>query len=487
MKEREISLIDLIVEILLRWRVITVWMLVGGIMMGTYSFANSYRTQQAQLAAKAVQEQEKEQLASTSVEEYLTKALTAIQINNVNMAMNYEAYVAERRKYLEESLLMQVDALQVPQSRLTFCIVGTDDNRATNLVRIYEDLILSDMLEWLEKEAGAEYTANNYSEAISLDRSSRGLENGVNSFCIDIVHVTKELSVELADMIVRYMSEQQMALQNQLGDHTVEVVSQSFTYVVDNVLMTTQRTYRNEVTSNIAAAEKLKVAFSPAEKAYYDYLVLGGNEKLEEIQGEAGSDADVTIAPAAVNIKFVILGMILFAFVYVFYVFLKYIMNTKLRVIDDMKELYGIAQLGAVPATERKQKVFAFVDKWILKLRNYNKRVFSEEEAVGLAAVAVKMAAKKENMNAVYCIGCDVQEKTVAIAGQISEILDEDNISFTLLNNVLYNQENMAKLADAKAVVLMEKVGETLYEEIANELEILQRQEIKVLGAIIVE
>ena len=38
-----------------------------------------------------------------------------------------------------------------------------------------------------------------------------------------------------------------------------------------------------------------------------------------------------------------------------------------------------------------------------------------------------------------------------------------------------------------KGVVLVEKVGSTLYTEIAQELELLQRQEIKVLGGIVVE
>lgn len=50
MKEREISLVDLLVEILLRWRVIVVFMLIGGILLGAFGFVRSVRSSRAQSA-----------------------------------------------------------------------------------------------------------------------------------------------------------------------------------------------------------------------------------------------------------------------------------------------------------------------------------------------------------------------------------------------------------------------------------------------------
>ena len=50
MKEREISLVDLLVEILLRWRVIVVFMLIGGILLGGFGFVRSVRSSRAQSA-----------------------------------------------------------------------------------------------------------------------------------------------------------------------------------------------------------------------------------------------------------------------------------------------------------------------------------------------------------------------------------------------------------------------------------------------------
>ena len=65
--------------------------------------------------------------------------------------------------------------------------------------------------------------------------------------------------------------------------------------------------------------------------------------------------------------------------------------------------------------------------------------------------------------------------------------LEKEQLNVTILDNVLYNAEAMEKVDAMTGVVLVEKAGSTLYNEIAGELELLKRQEIAVLGGIIVE
>lgn len=65
-------------------------------------------------------------------------------------------------------------------------------------------------------------------------------------------------------------------------------------------------------------------------------------------------------------------------------------------------------------------------------------------------------------------------------------MLSKEKIETQILDNVLYNVESLEKLGNAKGVVLLEKAGSALYTEIAQELEVLRRQDIRVLGGIIV-
>ena len=50
----------------------------------------------------------------------------------------------------------------------------------------------------------------------------------------------------------------------------------------------------------------------------------------------------------AVSKKYILLGAVLFAFVYAVVICMAYIFNTKLRVSDELQSIYGIPQIGLV-------------------------------------------------------------------------------------------------------------------------------------------
>lgn len=111
MKEREISLGDLIIEILLRWRVIVVAIVIGGMLFGAFSFYSSSQTAKIQRAKKQQQEQllaeQEEQEALMSEAELLERenankqkleeVLTEAQIANVNSAIMYEQFRDDKK------------------------------------------------------------------------------------------------------------------------------------------------------------------------------------------------------------------------------------------------------------------------------------------------------------------------------------------------------------------------------------------------------
>ena len=119
-----------------------------------------------------------------------------------------------------------------------------------------------------------------------------------------------------------------------------------------------------------------------------------------------------------------------------------------------------------------------------MKLRYHNSRQFTTEEAITLASTAVKMAA---TLKEVYLLGCNVTGDTLQKCEQISKNLHEESICVQILSNVLYDAEAMEKLENAKGIVLVETAGSTMYEEVVKELQLMSRQNICVLGGILVE
>lgn len=479
MKEREISLIDLMVEILLRWRVIIVCMLVGGLLMGGLSYVRSVRSVSAQNKA-AEQEQQKDE---KEILAQLEERLTPMQKNNVHAVLNYEDFA----DYYNHSLLMQIDAANVPKTELVFWIKGDSPEQSNNIKCLYESAVSNGIAQWL-KENITEQMDVDLSELITVVNVKP--DEMSNSFTVQTIHLTEKECDALADKVEEYMNYLHKNFTADIEEHDITLANRSFASVMDIDLLNWQRTMVTNITAGNTNADKIKTSFSAEEARYYNLLK---KEKISEENGTMEEESNVqleeqlvSVQKPSVSMKYILLGMALFAFLYVFCIFLKYILNNKLRFIDNFNEIYDIPQLGSIPQIVAQKKFLGFVDGWILKLRDSNKRVFSVEEATGLAAVAVKMAAQKENMNEVFCIGCNVAERTRKVAEQLEDMLKEGDITLNILNNVLYDQEVLEQLSSAKCVFLLETAGGTFYEEIVKELELLRRQEIKVLGGIIV-
>lgn len=207
-----------------------------------------------------------------------------------------------------------------------------------------------------------------------------------------------------------------------------------------------------------------------------------------QVDKQEASEEEAALPQPQLSGKDVMLGIVLSVFLYAFVIFAKYILNKKLRDIDSLQELYGIPQLGTVLSAAPKVRTKGGkIDQWILQLRYQNKRRITVEESIHLAAVAVKLAAKKQELDQVCLVGCNVAGAAQETCESIRAVLAKEQIEAVMLNNVLYDAETMEKLEHAQGVVLVETAGLTLYEEIKEELNLLSRQNICVLGGIIVE
>lgn len=504
---------DLVVEILLRWRVVVVTMLIGGILMGGFSYIQSVwqaASQRAELAeAEKKLEQQREQQKALQKEQqeaddeavwekadklWLEEQLTETQIANVNTVLLNEKLLKDKTIYQNESIFLQIDPFNVPRSELTFYISSDDLEKTYNIEKVYEDILTSTALyTYVQEKCSVE---ENLNELISLERTSYGQMQGCDTVRVAVLHSDSKICQAMADAIVAYI-QQQPQLENTLGHHNVELLSRSFGTVISTDILSQQRSLATDINNLKSTAMKMKDVFAEEEWRYYNYLKDGqATVEPEHMDQDAeeqapATDSSVIILPTVstpgVSVKYVIIGMIFFAFIYVFVIFMLYILNSKIRSTDNLQDIYSIPQLGVITKEQRKKKFLGIIDCWILKLRYRNQRRFTVEEATNLAAVATKMAVKKQELNKICLIGCNLVGDALKTCEQIKERLSAEGTEVQILSNVLYDAEVMEELADAQGAVLVETADSTLYEEIVKELELLNRQNITVLGGIVVE
>lgn len=482
MKEREISLLELLTQIMLRWRIILIWMAVGAVLAGAFSYIRSARGSEAvQPDHQALKQGQDFAGDPSALEEQLTDA----QLQNVNYVIAYESVYRNKLSYYKEkSLLMQIDPNCVQRTDLTFYIDADNWRRAGNIEKAYEDIIQTNELgTYTAGQIGEKDT--DISELISLARGSGSMPEGTSTFRVRLIHYDKTVLQDMTQAVIRFVHKKHEQIEEAMGKHEIVLLNQSDAVAADMGILDSQKSMIDEIASMETAILQYKDAFTAEERRYYDLMAAADDKDTDEAEDglqEPALNAEISLG---ISIKYVVLGTFLALFMYALIFFVRYVFNTKLAASDSLQDLYGIPQLGMIPQQQESRKPFAFVDQWILSLRDSGGRRFTKDEAVQLSAAAVKMAAVKEGTGKICLVGCGLTGQASEVCEVIRDELAKEGIRAEILNNVLYDAQAMYSLEGAGAAVLVERAQSTLYSEIARETELFARQGITILGGII--
>ena len=491
MQTREIDLLDMIADVLSHWRGLIVALVLGAVLLGGFSYMKSLRTvQNVQQPETVVQEE-------TTVEEQLTQleqSLDDKSLATVLAVVDDEKEYDLKKTYSENSIYMQLNPLQTAQTELIYQVQTADGSMDGQLGALYTSLLNNvGLYDWVAQQTGIE--AGYVGELISAEMVSsltiqskteklqQEMSLGTNCVKVSILQSDAEACQKLAEAVKAYISEEQKQLNNELGQHALILVAETTGSVMNKELMDEQIQCRNEIASLQSTIAATKADFTEEQKKYYELLTWEGAEQSEQPAQNVTAEENPVPTPA-VSKKYVLLGAVLFAFVYALVICMVYIFNTRLRESDELQSIYGIPQIGSV-VRESGRKVF--LDKWVDSLRHYGKRKFTAEQSMELAFAAIKIAAVKNGLNNICLMGCNMSAGADKVCESLKEALEKEQISVSVLDNVLYDAEAMEKMDAMQGAVLVEKAGSTLYNEVAGELELLKRQDIRVLGGIIVE
>lgn len=488
MQTREIDLLDMIADVLSHWRGMIVALVLGAVLLGGVSYTRSFRTVQiAQQQEPVVQDEATVQTQLSQLERNLDAKSQAVVLTVLDDEKEYDL----KKTYSENSIYMQLNPLQAAQTELIYQVQTADVSMDGQLGALYTSLLNNvGLYDWVAQQTGIE--AGYVGELISaepvscLTIPSKEMTLGTNCVKVSILQSDTEACQKLAEAVKAYISEEQKQLNNELGQHVLVLVSETTGSVMNKDLMNDQIKCRNEIASLQSTIAATKADFTEEQKKYYELLTweeAEHSEQPEQLAQNVTAEENPVPTPA-VSKKYVSLGAVLFVFVYAVVICMVYIFNTKLRVSDELQSIYGIPQIGLV-VRESCRKVF--LDKWVDSLRHYGKRKFTAEQSMELAFAAIKIAAVKNGLNNICLMGCNMSAGADKVCESLKAALEKEQIGVSVLDNVLYDAEAMEKMDAMQGAVLVEKAGSTLYNEVAGELELLKRQDIRVLGGIIVE
>ena len=488
MEEREIDLLDMIADILSHWRGLLVALIIGAVLMGGFSYVKSYRNIQSTPTVE-----EEPELDELAVEEQLTQledSLSDSEKAAVLTTVDDEREYLYKDKYFQESVYMQLDPLDIVQTELVYRIQAEDEGLAQHLGTLYKNIVGGVGLYWVEQQTGidAAYAAELISVSTNPEifvRNGANISTGSDNLKVTVIQKDEETCGQLAAAVSSYMEQQQKNLVKELGNHELILLSETSGKIISTDMMARQIDYGNQVSNLRSGIASAKAGFTADQQKYYDLLTWEEETREAEMdQKDTTTEEEPVLASPSVSKKYVLLGAVLFAFVYAGILFLIYIFNSKIRVSDELQSLYHIPLIGVVVKNSKKKFI---LDKWVDDLRYYGKRKFDAKQSMELAFAAVKIVAVKNKLNTICLMGCNLEAGAGSVCENLKTALEKEGVNVTVLDNVLYNAESMEKVEAMTGVVLVEKAGSTLYNEVANELALLKRQDITVLGGIIVE
>ena len=487
MRIREIDLLELLTVILLHWRSMIVALLCGAILLGGMSYVKS--TQNIQKQQTQIQQEEKYVLeldGKTDAErrELFASKLTDEELTDVESAYLYEQQYAAKEKYTENSVFMNADSFHMYIADLIYRVDAEDMEQAYSINDIYKNLLKSGEL----RSRLAVACNNSIDTVIIIADDTIDLHNS-SVLRMQLEYTDEETCRSLAQTVRDYIVEKQGEIMSSVGEHEINLIEESYAERMDSDLLDQQKNLKTELINLRTSEIKLTKEFSSDQQEYFELLCMQGRGSEENTTEEenAAEQQTTIIGKASVSKTYLLMGAVLFVFVYAGVLCLKCVANNKLRAKDDLQDLFGIPQLGLITKEEGKKKVFSFVDEWILKMYYRNRRRFDRAKAVELAVVAVHMAAEKNTLNTIYLVGTGMGQSTKQICETLRKELQKSKIEVVVAENILYNAENLKKLENAQGAVLVETAGQTMYTEILQELQLLDRQQIIILGGLTVE
>lgn len=396
----EISLKDLLLKVLLKWRLILASMLVVGLLFGLVGAYKNSLLNANPNESEAYNEESLEEQA-----EYYENLLTSVEINHVKVAVDaYYSYLAQANSlfaYMDESIYMKLDAYNVPtmQKMYQVTVNNSELQDSNTIARAY--LWELDSADVYEKMVEVIDEFSTVACAKELVKFSEVLDG---TFSVTITATDEAQCEAILDLIDARISKLHSSVKKTYGNYTFLDLDDKFSYQSNVNIVNDQQKIRD----TYLALENYKLMlddnFSEDQFTYFDVLVALQAENVE-------TDTEVEEEPVTVSLinkKYIFVGLVLGILAGCGWAAVEYVFSSKLRKAEDLEIVHGIPTLVKVKSQASKKRFLGGIDKLLCRIFNGKTQVKNDLEEV---CINIKMIAKKNQFTKIYLVSsCQTEE-----------------------------------------------------------------------------
>lgn len=468
--EREIDLKDLLFHILYRWRSILVVGCIFCLLLGGYRVMKNVKTPPAESDSEVDYKQALEDYEQAL--ELYNIAVSGYELKQTiyNQALEtYEKWLNQQNIYMQKSVLMHTDPYNKPIATANFFIrlddsewdrLPNNDNLSldptNSVIQAYASNFYS-VIDWepLEKLTGVESLYLRELIGVSSDYNS-------DTITLTVVYSDGATAQKLLEEITGQMLKRQTVADN-VAAHTITVISQSLTYMIDNSLANSQKSNADTINT-------------------YEQYIIDNQKNLATLaEPEEPEKPEEPKAPERVPvtsglIKYLILGAIMGIFLMAGFYGVRYLLSNVVRADRELKERFGFQLLGAFPAPDKKG-VLSFIDRLLERMEGTHVKSDNAVVCQCIAANITNLA--KDNKNLLLTGTVSAEELDVLAKNVAPDLKD---IRLQVMDSMKRNPETIKQLTRCDGVVLVEKRNVSKYNEIQEEQDLIRALEIPVVG-----
>ena len=472
MDEMEMNFLDWIGVIAYRWKSIVVMMLVGAIVLGGYGYLKSG--------------EKPEKGGNINVKEMPELTQAFVQIKEC------EALKASQQQYLQDSILMQMNASEVSQILIEYHVVANEneivnyEEMVETLVSAYKRELQNDELQKrIQEELGGEIPLQYVRELISYENNSQN-QDAPEEFgaCPQKVNVDKhmigikirgwdrEACEKVAECIHQYMEGCTSVLSEKLFPHEIKLFNRIYCVVYDEELI--QK--KIAVLSNIRTANECIAEIEIGLTSEENQAIREAIEKEEYTLHEVAVEQMPRI-----NVKYILLGIICGAGIMIGGWTLKYLLTDKLRTASELESMWGIDTMALTPMEEKK----GIWTRSVFKIKNAGVRMFMDEDVIGLLRAEICIRLEKYGKNKFYVWNSILSERNRKIVHELQRECDNMPITIVESDSVMFDADVMMQLANADAVILFEEINGTTYSDLRRKVQLCEDNKIEIMCCVV--
>lgn len=448
---RSLNVVDLIMSLLKRWKIVVSGMLVMGIIAGGFSYLQS---------KKSITE---EAILQTDVE--FTADEQKVFDRKLEALYKYQGYYDMYDKYLKDSIKMNLDPDKFYEGTVTYLLSADTQTDLLKLADVYEQAVKSDKFYSNVKTSLGIETEDVYIQEI-ITIKFKEYEENTGVLTVSAVHYNEENCDKILDTIVKELSTVQVS--TGVSQHlSIAVTEQS-----DMALATEKESIFNMKWYNYDQVKSTKDGFTTKEAEYFEEQF--GNDVTI-------ADEEVIVQNPTISVIYIILGLFVGAVLVVGFFTLKYLFSERIHSKDDFN---GVGNVPLILVSDGMSKKKNFVDKYIHILEKKVGNISTE--SLELLLYPIIKSAKQENISEI-CLSSSLFKNGMRseLTKQLETLFNESGIKVFVVDSILESLEGLQQAMDCGYIIFDEKCEKSIHREIQKELEKAHQCNMEILGIII--